>query len=89
MTQTHTPDRIFVWVCRNGEKMHHVWRGKVGSGGEGQNEYLLSTSARESAPDMLEALREARRMLLHYGTRDTGGIAQIDAAIAKATGEAQ
>jgi len=36
---------------------------------------------------LLEALVEARRMLLHYGTKDAGGIQQIDAAIAKAEGQ--
>jgi len=49
--------------------------------------YLKSTPAREAAPELLEALVEARRMLLHYGTKDAGGIQRIDAAIAKAEGQ--
>lgn len=88
MTDTPTSDRILAWVYRNGEKMHHIWRGKIGSGGEGQNEYLLSTPAREAAPDMLEALRKADIELSSAGYRPTEWPRpQIRAAITKATGE--
>jgi hypothetical protein len=90
---TQTPDRIWintsyidsrstipVLPCNIGTSEQSLSRSD-------EAQYLLATPTREAAQDMLDALLEAKRMLLHYGTRDAGGIAQIDAAIAKATGE--
>jgi hypothetical protein len=90
---TQTPDRIWINTRYIGSPSTiPVLPCNIGTSEQSlslsdDTQYLLSTPAREAAPDMLEALLEAKRMLLHYGTRDAGGIAQIDAAIAKATGE--
>lgn len=80
--------RLIASAAGAGLPVCSVLPGGVGSEQADANEYLIA-----AAPEMLEALREARGLLwaavASLAINDDGCIAQIDEAIEKATGGAQ
>lgn len=42
---TDSPERIYTWVHRDGDRMTHVWHGEDGGSGSGKTEYLRADHA--------------------------------------------
>ena len=55
---TDTPERIYAWVYRDGDRMHHNWRGAVTPCGLGQTEYIRATDYEALAAKLVRAALE-------------------------------
>jgi hypothetical protein len=82
----NAPERIWVWVYREGARMHHRWRGKIGAGGEGQTEYVRADLCDPLQDERVKALVEAARKVNEsywYASDGTiRGMYDLEAALA-------
>ena len=58
------PDRIFAWVYEEGSRRHHVWRRKIGLGGDGQTEYVRADLCDPMQDERVKALVDALRKVI-------------------------